>query len=1058
MSKNKKNKQKGKQSQQKTEQQGAQKSAIESAEKPAAEALAASEQPAPPKVQTPASPKRKFCDEIGRKKKLTERDIGYTDFEWPFVVAGFKGEVLKPAKLTPFDKAVCDLLLMKNFGWVELGQILGLDIGSDPAERTLLINEIKALYDIGMIEGDDSILWLTETGREFARKGEKIETYEEDFELYIDPVFGFNDTGKKIFSALKSEEFKEADDERFYIDFLDSEASEEEILDAEEESPDTETSEVKFLDEKALESVKLLAAAQAPEAHCPEKRYKLAKCRPTAKKCFSAKLKVVLLENFRDETNRVLVYDEKSEKVIEPLSEAFSENEEQMKRIFEKILAESAESESPLESTDEEKSDEQIEYEQAQIEKQEELDQAIDSGDQSQLEKIVNQELENRNSSEKRLFYTLEFEAEFERLLTGPYDEIMILTPWIKNATLKRISLYESFLKRGKKLFIAYSAPERPDDIMCYEKPFSELQKLEAKYPQFYLCQREQPFHFKQVWCKGFFLYNGSENISSFMPKGSDEVKVRDECMTKLSWASDLENDYSGKLASFALRYLAEAEQKFDELCRHENISLDRNFLKEVAAFKIDKLEFFVDKTIEEFDAEYDRWRSFKENKTADFRKKFCEQEILKIQADLEAEAQKSVNQVVSIKKLNELEKRLGAFCKEFPESETLAQKSSLQDLLSEYRERFYKNQVEQLLKAVDVPKDEVISPERLKGYEKSLKEIVEAFPKAGSWAEKSKVEKLLAELLERFYRNEFSKINEEIRNISDADFRKKDLANFKNRLKKLSEEFPALDDWLQKAGTENLLEGKYERAYKLLISELLKEVKKLGEGSFEKKQLTEFQSRLKNICSEFPEAEALPKKSEIECLLKELLIRSYRNKLLNFRKEIEPEQGEVLTPSKIKDFRNRLNALAKEIPAELVGETAEIATRLDDLLLNYYKHKITVLAKDIEAKRDALVPPAEFREFQNRLDEVLKNCKKAEDWDETRNIKASIENFRERHYRSVLSKILEEIKSLGGEVKNRAKEFRKRKENILRDFPEARNWQETTEIDELLKPKNSVQ
>ena len=176
------------------------------------------------------------------------------------------------------------------------------------------------------------------------------------------------------------------------------------------------------------------------------------------------------------------------------------------------------------------------------------------------------------------------------------------------------------------------------------------------------------------------------------------------------------------------------------------------------------------------------------------------------------------------------------------------------------------------------------------------------------------------------------------------------------------------------------------------------------------------------------------------------------------FRKEIEPEQGEILPPSKIKDFRNRLNALAKEIPAELLGEKAEIDTLLDDLLLNYYKHKITVLAKDIEAKRDALVPPAEFREFQNRLDEVLKNCKKAEDWDETRSIKANIEDFRERHYRSVLSKILEEIKSLGGEAKNRAKEFRKRKENILRDFPEARNWRETTEIDELLKPKGNVQ
>ena len=253
-------------------------------------------------------------------------------------------------------------------------------------------------------------------------------------------------------------------------------------------------------------------------------------------------------------------------------------------------------------------------------------------------------------------------------------------------------------------------------------------------------------------------------------------------------------------------------------------------------------------------------------------------------------------------------------------------------------------------------------------------------------------------------------------------------------------------------------MEEKYERAYKLLILQLLKEVKKLGETSFEKKQLTEFQSRLKNICSEFPEAEALPEKSEIELVLKELLIRSYRNKLLNFRKEIEPEQGEILPPSKIKDFRNRLNELAQEIPDSLMEEKSGIYNLLDDLLLNYYKRKIALLTKDIEDRGDTIVPPAEFHEFQNRLDEVLKNCKEAEGWDETRKIEASIENFRERHYRNVLSKILEEIKSLGGEAKNRAKEFRKRKENILRDFPRARNWQETIEIDELLNPKSSVQ
>lgn len=903
----KKNKNKQKKSQQSFERQNPKVPESETAEQKAAQSERES-------VPGNATPTQKFCDEIGRHKKLVERDIGCADFDWPFVVADFEGEVLKPAKLTPFDKAVCDLLFMRNFGWAELGKKLGLDIESDVAERDLLFSEIGELGDAGMLQGDKSVFWLSETGKEYVRKGEKIKTYQETFSLCIDPLFGFNDEGK-IFSKLQAKEVNEEGDARFGVAFLDT-------LD-----PEAET-----LDEEGLKTARTIASAQAPEVHCPKTRHKLVACKPTTKKCYSARLKIVLLENFRDKTNRVLVYDEKSERVIDGLSNAFSESEEQMRAILEKIREESAESESPVEFTEEEKSGEQLEREKEQIAKQEELDLAMELNDQTAIAEIAKQEVK-----EKTLFSTLEFEAEFERLLGNASGEILLKSPWIKNATLKLIPLFEAFLKRGGRLLVAYSKPENPGDVMCYEKPFKKLRELEARYSEFYFGELPK-FHSKLVFHKNHSFYCGSQNILSFHSNDAeDEENVREEIVTKSAWNEERENLYRNNLNWFGLKYLNEAMQKFDALCGKATVPLDRNFLKEVASFRIGKLGFFAGKNIEEFDNEYAGWLKEKEEKLTEFRTEFALQELLKIQTALKAEEEKTESKIVGIKNLDELAKKLGELCKEFPEAE--------------------------------------------------------------NWSERTAIENSLSELRERFYRNEFAKITEEIKAVKEADFKKKNFADFKNRLRKLSEEFPEAGIWIKEAELEKSLAEKYERAYKHLLFELLQGTKKLGETISEKRQVAEIQSRLKNICSEFPEAEKLPEKAEIEAAARELLVQIGRNKLANLRNDIDSKKGEIVPPSRVKDFTNRLNALVREFPyVELLEEKNKIEALLDECLKRYYQHKIAALQKDIEAKGNAIVAPAEFREFQNRLSEILKKHPDAKNWEATFKVEFAIEEFRERY------------------------------------------------------------
>jgi hypothetical protein len=67
-----------------------------------------------------------------------------------------------------------------------------------------------------------------------------------------------------------------------------------------------------------LETVKSFAEFQAPEIHFPAKKYLLQSFEELTTESYLANVWVVLLENFRDNTIRAIVYDEKQNEIEIP--------------------------------------------------------------------------------------------------------------------------------------------------------------------------------------------------------------------------------------------------------------------------------------------------------------------------------------------------------------------------------------------------------------------------------------------------------------------------------------------------------------------------------------------------------------------------------------------------------------------------------------------------------------------------------------------------------------------------------------------------------------------
>ncbi len=570
----------------------------------------------------------KIIEVASKEKKLVERIIGFTDFDWHFTVAKFKGTCSQPIDFNVFDEVLCDLLSIEQMSAEKIGRILGLDIQTDPAEKEILLSAINELKKDKMIEGDESIYWLTELGKEYAENGVKFSTFNREFDLYIDLISGIKENIKNIFADLKSE--KQYTNSNFI--------------------PTT------------LDEIKALAEQQAPEIHFPKKKFFLQDAVMQKAESFKAKVWVVLLENFRDNTIRAIVYDEKQDKTIEILSNALDKLEDEKQNLLEKLIKVIDDEDFIVEFTDEEKQEAQIAIENELIQKQEEFEIAFEAQD---IEKV--KEITDQVSSIKRHYNSLEFEVELKRLFDETANDLWIISPWIKKyATERRIPFFEKYLRKGGRIFVAYSEPEKETDVMADEDTFNKLLELEKDYQNFYLHQLPK-FHYKRVWIRNNgeenFYYTGSYNILSFFVKQGLQ-NVRQEEMTKLDWSEENNSEYSEIFTQFGAKYLNKAINDLNDLRTNAPENIDKAFLQKVKAVDYGKLKPFINQGICVFDEKYKELQDEKEKSLRVYRELYVQSEV----ENYKKEALELSKKTIPFEKKRSIQSRLNILLNEFSE------------------------------------------------------------------------------------------------------------------------------------------------------------------------------------------------------------------------------------------------------------------------------------------------------------------------------------------------------------------------------------------------------
>lgn len=598
-----------------------------------------------PTIETPLE--IKLIDCVSKHKLLIENIIGFTDYNWEYSVAKFHGTCSQPVKFTVFDEVLSKILLIKEMSLAEIGTILGFNI-ADEAEKNILLSAIEDLKQDKMISGDESVYWLTETGKEYAKNGVKFSTFERDFELYVDSTTGYKGNCRKVFERLKSEEQPSIKDKL----------------------------------PRNLEEVKPIAEIQAPEIHFPEKKYILQSCKPTSLQGYKTQLWVALLENFRDQTIRALVYDESQDCIIEELSEALNQNEELKQSILEILIEKDKDNiEGIRYAREEDKKEEEIAtIESELITIQEEYDNAVN---ENNIDKA--QEIAKNVFSTKRHFNSVEFEVELKRLFENTKCDLWIISPWIKKyATMHRLPFFERYLKKGGRIFIAYSKPENGVDEMADTEAMEKLLELENKYQNFYIHQLE-PFHFKYVWVRGAtegdWFYSGSFNILSFYVK-KGLTKVRQEMMTKIDWGAEEDLYFNQVLNLFGAKYLAETKASIKEF-QKEDIQVSREVLKEVKSLNLNKLKPFISHINEEFDNEYNELLKQKEDLIQQFKAEFFQRQLIEIRTQAEEYAS---DKNLSVEKKREVQSKLNVLKNEYPDF--LEEMMEVQNLIDSLRAR----------------------------------------------------------------------------------------------------------------------------------------------------------------------------------------------------------------------------------------------------------------------------------------------------------------------------------------------------------------------------------
>jgi hypothetical protein len=503
----------------------------------------------------------KILGAVNKEKLLVERIIGFTDFKWKYLISTYSGECTKPVQFSSFDDVICQILLQnKDLSLENIGKVIGLDTKNDLGAKEIMRNAMVSLTEPNkngdmMVEGDESAYWLTELGKTYAEKGVKYKTYKRDFEIYWDKIGVDHVNANKSLSKLTSERIND------------------------ESESNTEHS---------FEELKKVAEHQSPEIHYPKKGFTLLSAKHKVTETFEAAVWVCFLENFRDNTTRILVYNESQDNVIHELSSILNNDQRLKEELLEKLII----SDESVSETNDPKPLEQKQLENVLIEHQLELDTA--RGDN---EVEVASEILKRAESNKIHFNTLEFELELKKLFESTVGDVWIISPWIRRYAFKRrLQFIENYLKKGGRVFISYSKPEQIGQEMVDEYSESKLIEMEKKYTHFYFCELPH-FHYKNVWLKNTdvddIYYSGSFNILSFFVNQNKKY-VRQEKMAKLPWDQEIDTEYQKVFYRFGSKYIGDMSETLKALDDSPPKALDQTFINKISSLGNEKLKPFI--------------------------------------------------------------------------------------------------------------------------------------------------------------------------------------------------------------------------------------------------------------------------------------------------------------------------------------------------------------------------------------------------------------------------------------------------------------------------------
>ena len=528
----------------------------------------------PKKVQEPIG--TRIAKAVFGAKKISERIFGYISYDIKFVRAVYHGKTQRPAKITALEKGIVGILLVdETASFEKIGSILGLDVVNDKAEQSILRSAIETLRGFNAIEGDDSLIALTEGGHAYADKGERPDTYTKDFDIFVDSSHpswyniknGIGDNVKKI------------------------------------EEINTPCDDLNL----ELDQIKAYAEQQAQDVHFPQNRYLLESATWNEGHEASYKVYVCFVQNVANsEDVRAFVYDENTEGLNSLIADQINQDEDLKSELLNSCIrleCENDEETTVLEGDAVEVAKAEITEELKQAEQK--MIKEEEAGESSEeVEDDVEDTTSNTSSAtkakapkisakdrlhKKALYDSLSFEVELQKIFTeDDPDEIWLVSPWIRKGAFlhDRGPMIENFLRdENKRVFIAYSEPATNNDgkPMMDEEVEPGIKLLEEQYSNFFYVQLPE-FHLKNVIeVKGDqkILFSGSFNVLSFSVS-EQQTHVRREEMA-LAHHTVARKKYDDCQLEFAEIYAERIKKQIESLEPSE-----------ITNYKNEKLEYFL--------------------------------------------------------------------------------------------------------------------------------------------------------------------------------------------------------------------------------------------------------------------------------------------------------------------------------------------------------------------------------------------------------------------------------------------------------------------------------